>query len=125
MALVALMQEGRANLIPVITAEKNFLVDPANHAENVFYVNNLDALEAANKAIRAANVLAPAVIGAAMAPGTQKAPFPYSTERSNANPESLRLNSGVYMNAFLKVMLLVKIITDQHKLMFLMAAETR
>jgi hypothetical protein len=100
MAQVALMTEARADIIPAINAQRDFLVNPGNHAENVFYVNNLDALEAANKAIRAANVLAPAVIGAAMVPGTLKAPFPYSTEKTNANTESLRLNSGVYMNAF-------------------------
>ena len=100
MAQVALMTEARADIIPAINAQRDFLVNAANHAENVFYVNNLDALEAANKAIRAANVLAPAVIGAAMVPGTIKAPFPYSTEKTNANTESLRLNSGVYMNAF-------------------------
>lgn len=83
-----------SDITAAIDAHKNALIrNPVNVG---YYIDNLNALKTADAAIKENNATRPVVIGAAMAPGSQKLPLPYAVPEKPA--PALTINSGEYTN---------------------------
>ena len=91
-----ILEGGNINIdiTATINAHKDALIlDPVNVG---LYVDNLNAMKTADAAIKENNATRAVVVGAAMAPGSQKLPLPYAVPEKPA--PALTINSGEYTN---------------------------